>query len=123
MSDGFLVIVTLDGKVVDSERFQQREEAEQFRERTVHEVGVLMDMGDPGTWEVFLTEVDEYHLFVPPEAGKVERVPDLAEQYRKMSASYREAGRMRLYHDRKEQIVKYLEGRRKDQERMQPPRG
>jgi len=122
MSEDLLIVVLLDGKVVDIGHFSERREADAFLDRSVREVEILKNMGDPGTWEILASEVKDRRLFVDKESGRAEKAPELVDQYQRMSASYREVGRMRFYEERKQQVLDYLERMRKDKERMQPSR-
>lgn len=117
MTYAYLVLVTLDGKFQDMEIANSHEKADEYRQRVNHEIRELQEMGDPGTWEVFLSEIKEHVISVPKDRMKAEvdlHLPELKHQYEDMLASYREVNRWALFEKRKQEVVRYLRDLERD---------
>ncbi len=117
MPYAYLVLVTLDGKFQDMEIANEYQKADEYRQRVAHEIKALHEMGDPGTWEVFLCEIKEHAISVPKDKMKAEvelHLPDLKHQYEDMMASYKEVNRWALFERRKQEVVRYLQDLERD---------
>jgi len=117
MTYAYLVLVTLDGKFQDMEIVKSYEKANEYRQRVDHEIRELHEMGDPGTWEVFLSEIREHAISVPKDRMKAEadlHLPELKHQYEDMLASYREVNRWALFEKRKQEVARYLRDLERD---------
>ncbi len=117
MTYAYLVLVTLDGKFQDVEIASSYEKADEYRQRVNHEIRELHEMGDPGTWEIFLSEIKEHVISVPKDRMKAEvdlHLPELKHQYEDMLASYKEVNRWALFERRKQEVVRYLRDLERD---------